>query len=105
MRPGYKSRRAAVASDAYRGCMTTPARLLPPCPKCGSTEAVEILYGYPTSEAGMAAERGEIVLGGCLILEQSPAYQCRGCGAPLPWARPEDPDEDFSDGLPFVRVD
>ena len=32
--------------------MTTPATPLPPCPRCGSTDAVEILYGYPTFEAG-----------------------------------------------------
>ena len=69
--------------------MTTPTPL-PPCPKCGSTDAVEIIYGYPTDETGMAAERGEIVLGGCLVGMEDPDYQCRGCDSPLPWVRPDE---------------
>ena len=55
------------------------------CPRCGSTDAVPIIYGYPDVELGMAAERGEIVLGGCLIGDESPDFECRGCGNPLPW--------------------
>ena len=33
-----------------------------------------------------AEQRGEVVLGGCLVGPESPAYECRGCGAALPWA-------------------
>ena len=69
--------------------MTTqsPAR---PCPTCGSTDAVPILYGYPTNEAFEASERGEFVLGGCVVGEESPDFECSGCGAPLPWVAPDD---------------
>ena len=69
--------------------MTTqsPSR---PCPTCGSTDALRILYGYPTGEAFEASERGEFALGGCMIGEESPDYECRGCGAPLPWVAQDD---------------
>ena len=60
----------------------------PPCPVCGSTGAVRILYGYPSAEMAAAEARGEIVLGGCVIGPESPDYECRGCGAALPWAAP-----------------
>lgn len=58
---------------------------MPPCPSCGSREAVEIVYGLPDLELGRSAERGEVVLGGCVIGPESPEYECRSCGAPLPW--------------------
>ena len=65
---------------------------LPPCPRCGSTDAVEIVYGYPTAETFEAAERGEIVLGGCVIGPEAPDYECRACQAPLPWIFPRAED-------------
>jgi hypothetical protein len=55
------------------------------CPACGSGDAVRIAYGYPSLELGQAAERGEVVLGGCLVGPESPDYECRRCGAALPW--------------------
>ena len=57
----------------------------PPCPACGATDALRIVYGYPGSELWEAERRGEIVLGGCLVGAESPEYECRSCGAPLPW--------------------
>lgn len=76
--------------------VTQPA--FPPCARCGSAEAVEILYGYPSIEMGGAADRGEIVLGGCIVGDESPDYQCRDCRSPLPWVRPADDD---SEAIPF----
>lgn len=64
--------------------MTAPTTL-PPCPRCGSTEAIRIVYGYPTSETFEASERGEIRLGGCVIGPESPELECARCGAELPW--------------------
>jgi hypothetical protein len=64
--------------------------LFPPCPACGSRDAVPIAYGYPSHEMFEAERRGELVLGGCLIGPESPAYQCRACDAPLPWPRRDD---------------
>jgi len=50
------------------------------CPCCGG-KVVPILYGEPSSEAFEKADRGEIVLGGCIIFADMPEYQCTGCGA------------------------
>jgi hypothetical protein len=41
---------------------------------------VRIVYGLPSSEAFEAEERGEIVLGGCLIEEDEPTHACKECG-------------------------
>ena len=57
----------------------------PPCPRCGSLDAVRIVYGLPSMEGFEAAQRGEYALGGCVIGPESPDFECRGCGGPLPW--------------------
>lgn len=49
------------------------------CPACGSTQLVKILYGMPTGEALEASQRGEIGLGGCVIMPYSPDRACRRC--------------------------
>ncbi len=67
--------------------MSITATQIPPCPACGSRDAVEIAYGYPSFEMSLAEQRGEIVLGGCVIGPESPDYECRNCHAPLPWVR------------------
>ncbi len=74
--------------------MTAP---FPPCPRCGSTNAVPIEYGYPSAELFEASQRGEIVLGGCVIGFESPDYECRECDRPLPWVA-RDPDDDVAPG-------
>jgi hypothetical protein len=61
------------------------AHLFPPCPACGSRDAVPIAYGYPSPETWEAEQRGEVVIGGCLVGPESPAYECRDCHIPLPW--------------------
>ncbi len=63
---------------------------LRPCPRCGSTDAIRIQYGYPGPEMSESAQRGEIRLGGCLVGPESPAYECRACDAPLPWLSSDD---------------
>ncbi|MEA2199454.1 MAG: hypothetical protein QOI89_50 [Solirubrobacteraceae bacterium] len=50
------------------------------CPVCGESAARPILYGMPGSEAFEASERGELVLGGCLIGEADPDVACGACG-------------------------
>jgi hypothetical protein len=59
--------------------------LLPPCPHCGSTDAVRISYGLPTVESFENSERGDFRLGGCVIGAESPDYECGTCGSALPW--------------------
>lgn len=49
------------------------------CPKCKSTHVSQILYGMPTHEAFKMAERGELILGGCMIMPGQPDYGCLDC--------------------------
>ena len=51
------------------------------CPTCGSAAVVRIVYGLPGHEAFEAAERGELVLGGCVISSDSPLWACTACHA------------------------
>lgn len=48
------------------------------CPECGG-KLVPILYGLPDYEASLAAQRGEIALGGCLVMGDDPELACTGC--------------------------
>ena len=57
------------------------------CPECGG-RLVPILYGLPDAEAGAAAERGEIALGGCTIMGDEPHLQCVGCRGAFWTTRP-----------------
>jgi len=63
---------------------STVAHVFPPCPECESRDAVAIAWGYPSAET-WEAERGEVVIGGCLVGPESPAYECRDCHVPLQW--------------------
>ncbi len=49
------------------------------CPKCGSENAVRIIYGEPTFESLEASARGEICLGGCCLELNDPLYVCQDC--------------------------
>ena len=53
------------------------------CPVCGSKRVVEILYGYPTYSAYEKEQAGAVVLGGCVITEDDPSWQCLDCGMKL----------------------
>jgi hypothetical protein len=48
------------------------------CPRCEG-DLLPIAYGYPGPEMMAAAERGEIVLGGCIVSERDPKFQCKHC--------------------------
>lgn len=49
------------------------------CPSCGESRRLPILYGMPTWEAAQAAERGELVLAGCIIEPGAPIWRCSAC--------------------------
>ena len=49
------------------------------CKHCGGRVA-PVLYGEPSPEMMDAADRGEVVLGGCCISADGPDYQCPVCG-------------------------
>jgi hypothetical protein len=51
------------------------------CPKCGSTDAAPIVFGYPSAADQTALARREIALGGCRYFgdERDPRYHCFEC--------------------------
>ena len=52
------------------------------CPNCNSTDILPITYGAPSLEGARlikAIEEKEILLGGCFLCGDAPAYYCRSC--------------------------
>jgi hypothetical protein len=49
-----------------------------PCPSCGSTDTIAILYGLYAPDGDALPEN--IALGGCVIIEGQPLRKCRACG-------------------------
>jgi len=45
------------------------------CPKCGET-GVPLLFGLPVQEARDAAANGHLALGGCVVDDDPPNWQC-----------------------------
>jgi hypothetical protein len=52
----------------------------PMCPKCSGIEVLRIMYGLPTDEAIEEAQAGKIALGGCVVEESNPDWECKSCG-------------------------
>jgi len=55
------------------------------CSKCDSSNIGKYLYGlvHPDEKMEVKIDKGEIILGGCMISEDSPKYHCLKCGATL----------------------
>jgi hypothetical protein len=53
------------------------------CPSCGERAGVPVQYGLPSREMAEAAERGEVVLGGCVLTDDDPPRCCTECRAAL----------------------
>ena len=51
------------------------------CPECGSSSVAEILWGYILDVEPISGEleRGEFVLGGCLVSDHDPKWECNDC--------------------------
>jgi len=49
------------------------------CPKCESKEVIPIAYGYPSGEMLEKADRDEVALGGCCVIEGQPEWYCKTC--------------------------
>ena len=51
------------------------------CPKCGSARVARILYGMPMFSDQLQADMdsGKIVLGGCELTGDDPAWKCLEC--------------------------
>ena len=62
-----------VSQDAVSGSQRRK------CPECGGA-GLRIVYGMPSLELAQAADRGELVIGGCVINGHEPDGQCRVCG-------------------------
>lgn len=54
-------------------------RKAPPCPNCKSVKILPIVYGYPTDEVFREAEKGHLILGGCLVMQENPDWYCKKC--------------------------
>jgi hypothetical protein len=54
------------------------------CPLCRSNDTIPIFYGFPPHDSIepflKAADRGEIELGGCVLLDKRPSHHCKNCG-------------------------
>jgi predicted RNA-binding Zn-ribbon protein involved in translation (DUF1610 family) len=58
------------------------------CPECGSAKVADIIYGFPdvpTPEFREALDKGEIVLGGCVLDPDggNARWRCVECGAEI----------------------
>ena len=49
------------------------------CPKCGSDDVAEYVYGMPTPEAWKLEQEGKVIIGGCCPEEDAPEYRCNKC--------------------------
>ena len=49
------------------------------CIRCGKPAVVKILYGEPTDESWELAQNGKLVIGGCVVNEKSPKWECTQC--------------------------
>jgi hypothetical protein len=65
-----------------QGAMRRNPRLIrsapPPCSTC-QAKMVPIVYGYPGHDLMEAAERGEVVLVGCVVMPHQPRWKCLSC--------------------------
>ncbi len=52
--------------------MSDKRKQAPPCPQCGSHRTAPIVYGFVPASVGEAAERREVVLGGCVLTGEDP---------------------------------
>lgn len=72
-------------SDSNRQGVRAASSARPGCPVCSSSETVPLAFGFPGPEMMDAADRGEIVLGGCCLPEGPiPRWHCAACRVDFP---------------------
>ena len=51
------------------------------CPKCNNENFAKILWGYfpPTDEIENGLNREEYTMGGCLVTDNDPKWECNDC--------------------------
>jgi hypothetical protein len=65
-----------------QGAMRRNPRLIRGAQPLRSTcqaKMVPIVHGYPGHDLMEAAERGEVVLGGCVVMPHQPRWKCLSC--------------------------
>lgn len=55
------------------------------CPKCGNDTGIPIVYGLPGPDLMESAQRGEVMLGGCLVMDENPDWRCTDAGCGHEW--------------------
>ena len=53
------------------------------CPSCGSATVADIIYGFPAMwcpKLRKKLDERKVVLGGCCITNNDPAWHCTSCG-------------------------
>jgi hypothetical protein len=60
---------------AGEAAITNWELVYPTCPHCGAL-GVPLMFGLPVREAHAAASDGRLALGGCLLPEEPPNWQC-----------------------------
>lgn len=68
--------------------MSKRRRSKPACPVCGAP-GIRIVFGLPDDELRAAADRGQVLMGGCVIAEDDYTH---GCAAGHAWRR-DDPTD------------
>jgi hypothetical protein len=54
--------------------------IVAPCPRCGAVATMlPIVFGYPSAQTFAAAERGQVALGGCMVMGEDPTHRCMAC--------------------------
>jgi hypothetical protein len=62
------------------------------CPECGVEDAVPVVVGMPDASLFEAADRGLVVLAGCVVFEGRRSFHCRACSHE--WGHEGDPTTD-----------
>jgi hypothetical protein len=69
--------RVVLTRDRRRRMASTDACRLPGVPP---QSRVTFVNGMPGLELAEATERGQVVIGGCVIFDDQPDYRCGSCG-------------------------
>ena len=73
------------------------------CPNCNKEGIAEILWGYPEDVESIKEEldRKEIVLGGCLVTDHDPTWECNECNHR--WGYADHNDENKTDSFDYDK--
>ena len=75
----YDARDDEEERDSRLDITVTPLKLGDKCPYCGG-RLLPVVYGEPGPELFEKADRGEVILGGCIVSGLDPEKECAECG-------------------------